>query len=141
MHTPRRIVRPGLLVLVVVLAAGAGCRDTTQAPPTMRQDPLGGNYPRHVAIAGLDHALVVEEPIVDASTATRPMSVTVPVRSVVDEPLSLQYRFRFLDERGRDLHDSGWRLERLEPRLQANLEANARQTAAADWRLEIRPER
>ena len=141
MNAMPRIAFISLTCFLVTMVFLAGCRDTVNAPPTARQDPLGGAYPREVAIEGLDRAIVVEPAIVDESTDSRPMRVTVPVRSVVDEPLVLQYHFIFRDERGRDLHDSGWRHQRLEPRLQANLEANARQTAAADWRLEIRPER
>lgn len=125
--------------LVVILMLGVGCRDTIQAPPTARTDPLGGNYPHNVAIDGLHEVLVVEDAIVDESTSTRPMRVSVPVRSVSDRRVTVQYRFLFFDESGRELrYDSGWRRETIEPGLQRQFDATALQTAAADWRMEIR---
>lgn len=126
---------------LVVMLAMAGC-DTIQAPPSPRGDPLEGNYPTNVAIEGLSDELVVERPIVTPSTANVPMSVVVPVRSVTDDKLILQYRFIFLDARGRPLSQPpSWRYITVEPKLRIFMEGSALSTTAADYNIEIRPNR
>lgn len=138
-YTHRLLILPALLA--ITLSAGSGC-DQVKAPPTMRTDPLGGAYPRNVAIDGLEEVLVVDEPIVSHATQSQPLRVTVPVRSVADDAFGFQYRFIFFDQDGRALRqDSGWRHQRLEPRLQTQLDANSRSTTATDWRMEIRSAR
>lgn len=126
---------------LIVMLAMAGC-DTIQAPPSPRGDPLEGNYPRNVAIEGLADELVVERPIVTASTSNVPMSVVVPVRSVSNDKLKLQYRFIFLDGRGRPLSQPpSWQYITVEPKLRIYMEGSALSTTAEDYNLEIRPNR
>lgn len=126
---------------LIVMLAMAGC-DTIQAPPSPRGDPLEGNYPANVAIQGLAEELVVEKPIITASSPDVPMSVVVPVRSVSDDKLKLQYRFIFLDNRGRPLtQPPGWQYITVEPKLRIFMEGSALDTSAADYNLEIRPNR
>ena len=137
-----RIAGLHALSIAAALAAAVGCADQVKAPHAMRTDPLGAAYPQHVAMEGLHKALVVDRPIVDPSTETRPMQVTVPVRSVVEEPIHVQYRFEFRDDRGRPLRsNTGWRFATIAPRTRAYFESNALETAASDWGLTIQPAR
>lgn len=142
MHT-RFTAAACLMMLMSFLCLSAGCQDNVRAPAAVRSDPLAGGYPQKVALNDLDHGIVAEEPIVDASTPDRPMRVTVPVRSVVEHPLNVQYRFTFLDDRGRPIRGEtgGWRYVNIAPRVQVAVEASALDTNAADWRLELRPAR
>ena len=81
-------------------------------------------------------------PIVTSSTPDRPMNVVVPVRSVTDKKLTLHYQFIFMDDRGRPLRPmGGWQYITVEPKLQIFMEGSALNTAATDYRLEIRPNR
>ena len=138
MNSKLYMVLPGALVLALIIAA---C-DTVQAPPSPRGDPLSGAYPTNVAIDGLSDDLVVDTPIVTPSTPDRPMNVVVPVRSVTDKKLALQYQFIFMDDRGRPLRPmGGWQYITVEPKLQIFMEGSALNTAAKDYRLEIRPNR
>ena len=134
------------VLVAILLTAGLGltaCKDTIKAPPSMAQDPLPGRaYPQNVAIEGLGKVLVYGDPVVDPSTADRPMSVSVPVRSAGDDILNIQYRFQFFDAQGRPLKSNlGWRFMNLDPKVQVFLQATSLETAAEDWRLQIRPAR
>ncbi len=131
---------PAVLCLLVVTALAA-C-DTVKAPHALRTDPLGGAYPQNVAIEGLHKYVVVDQPIVDGPTPNRPLNVTVPLRSVSEGVVNVQYRFEFLDRAGRPLRSSsGFKFATLEPRTQVFLESNALDTNAVDWRLLVRPSR
>ena len=141
------------ITICVAMASLTAC-DTTKAPAGARQDPLYSEaYPSVVLMEGLDRGLVAGEPIVTHATPERPMQVTVPIRSIDDRPLNVQYRFLFLDEAGRPMNDGpgGWRFVNIGPRVQIFVKGNsmealsavgsARGTNPADWRLELRPAR
>jgi hypothetical protein len=129
------------LIGVVAFTALAAC-DTVKAPATLRTDPLGGAYPQNVALEGLHKYVVVDQPIVDGPTDTRPLQVSVPLRSIIDGFIHLQYRFELLDGRGRPLRSSsGFKYITIEPRTQVFLESNALDTNAVDWRLTVRKAR
>jgi len=144
-HVRHMIPLIAVICLTALLAGAlAGCKgpDTVKAPGTPRPDPLAGAQPKQIALSGLEEVLVSGEPIVEPSTAERPMRVNVPVRSVADERLAVQYQFIFHDERGRPLDTNfGWKYRVLEPRLATSLEGQALNRNAADWRLVIRSAR
>jgi uncharacterized protein YcfL len=130
-----------LMILGLAMGAGA-CEDRVRAPGQPRPDPIAGAYPKQVTLEGLEEALVTGEPVVQRSSDDQPMRVNVPIRSVADKQLRVQYRFIFLDEQQRPLDsNSGWKFQVIEPRTQVSLEGRALETSAADWRLEIRPAR
>lgn len=127
-----------------MLAAGiclGGCnKDNVRAPEGIRTDPLAGGYPQNVALNGLHNSLVVDQPIVEPRSADRPMRVTVPLRSVAEGTLRVQYRFILLDDRGRPVRSNqeGWRYQVIARRTQVFVETSALDTDAVDWRLEVR---
>lgn len=128
------------------LFAGAisGC-DTTRAPYAPGGDPLpSSNYPK---VAFLDKELTGML-VVDPSTVVvdrpegRPIKVTVPMRSVADHAMKLQYQYVWRDALGRPVgNPSGWRYVVVEPRVQVAMQANAATMDAVEWRLEIRFDR
>ncbi len=126
--------------IVATLATG-GC-DTVKAPAAVRPDPLPARaYPKQVAIHGLAQGLASGKPTVTGPTEGEPLRVSVPLRSTADKPLNVQYQFRFFDKNGRPTHQSGWRFLNIPPRVKRVVEANAMDTKAVDWRLEVRPAR
>lgn len=134
-------------VCVMMVAAASllilpGCKgqDNIKAPQTIRTDPLAGAYPQNIALSGLQNAIVIGQPIVDPATADNPMKVSVPLRSVADGTLRVQYKFIFMDGRGRPVksNNDGWRYQVLAPRAEVFLENNSMDTDAVDWRLEVR---
>jgi hypothetical protein len=132
------------MIVVAMLAAGiclGGCnKDNVRAPEGIRTDPLAGGYPQNVALNGLHNSLVVDQPIVEPRSADRPMRVTVPLRSVAEGTLRVQYRFILLDDRGRPVRSNqeGWRYQVIARRTQVFVETSALDTDAVDWRLEVR---
>ncbi len=132
--------RTSLCLVCLCLVATAGCHDPIKAPPAGQGDLLlAEHYPQIVATNNLADSLRFGRVIIDPSTGDRPMRVTVPVRSIYDGyPLNIQYQFEFMDGDGRLLNDSGWRFINLRPRVQQQLEANARHVEARDWRLIVR---
>jgi len=90
----------------------------------------------------MNELLVTDEPIVTPGTATQPMSVTVPLRSVYEDgTLKIQYQFTFLDDRGRPIkaQTHGWKYATVPPLARIYAEAGAMDTNAADWELIVRP--
>lgn len=122
-----------------------------QKPTGADPDPIAvDDYPQIVLAPGLDKGLVRGRPIVEHATDTKPMAVTVPMRSITKLGLRVQYRFTFMDGRGRPLKDNpgGWRYATVAPGTQVFMKANStevrtdegdvKQTNPVDWRLEIR---
>jgi uncharacterized protein YcfL len=127
-----------------LMLAGCAAKDPLMAPAQPRNDPLPASaYPQLVTVGGLDEGLGFWPPIVEPSTPERGMDVTVPVRSMVDYPLNVQYRFEFLDDLDRPLRSdiAGWGFIHMEPRLRVELRGNAIDNDAKDWRLYLRPAR
>lgn len=134
-----------IMAMCTIVLMLTGCqKDMVKAPPPGQADLLlHPHYPEIVASEGLYGALRFTQPIVEPSTPTRPMRVTVPVRSIEDKyPLNLQYRFEFYDASGRSLDSTDrWAFINLPQRVQKQLDGNALSTQAVSWRLTIRPAR
>jgi len=122
-----------------------GCeQDTAKPPGRIADDPLpSSEYPQVAVLEGLKGWLaagkIVEEP-------GPPLAVTVPVRALTDnKDLNVQYRFFFFDEKGapleRDPHGPDWHYMKMPSRSQVFMRANALDSNAKTWRLEIRPAR
>lgn len=116
----------------------AAC-DPIKAPGSAQFDPLP-EYPKVTALEGLKDWVVVNDVVVDPGP---PMEVTVPARAKTDyEELNVQYRFFFYDSAGRPLQNApDWHYMRMPSRTEVYMQANALDTTATDWRLEIRPAR
>lgn len=130
-----------MAVFATTLLIGGCNKDNVQAPQSVRSDPLAGGYPQNVALRGLHNGIVIGKPIVDRATEDQPMRVTVPLRSVVEGTLRTQYKFTFLDDRGRPVKSGreSWSYQVIAEKAEVFLEANALDTDAVDWRLEVRP--
>lgn len=137
-------LKPALLFSLVVLSAGVvGC-DPQRVPPGARRDPLpAGGYPVITVEAGLQPFIGVDDANVKVTEGSieRPMTVSVPIRSLADNQAAIQYEFTWFDKEGRELRRGGWKFTALEPRLQKQLQGNAMDSQSAGWRLEIRSAR
>lgn len=120
------------------IALTMGCAET-KAPHAGRTDSVtAAQYPQISVQDDLHWQLVFDKPIVKSSD-DRPMSVSVPVRVAKDSGIAIQYRFDFLDESGRPVPpEMQWRYAQLPARNQRFLEGAALDTAAVDWRFEVR---
>lgn len=127
------------VVIGVLTLGGCAAPDPYAMPPQPVGDPLP-DYPQVVALEGLSMRLLVDHPLVEASTVERPMRVSVPVRMRgMGDAANIQYAFQFFDQTGRPLDDGeSWRFVRLESRAQKYVEAGAMSVDAVDWRLTLR---
>ncbi|MBL8746420.1 MAG: DUF1425 domain-containing protein [Phycisphaerae bacterium] len=132
----------GAMTLSVAVSAG-GC-DPQRRTPGVREDPQPtGSYPIVAVEPGLQRYLGVdsERVVVDPATESVPMKVSVPVRSLADNQMAVQYEFTWFDDKGREVGRSGWLFVMLEPRVQRHFSANSVTTRARGWRMEVRSAR
>ena len=130
-----------LLVVALLAVVLSGC-DTT--PPVGKADPIApGTYPQTVVIDGLVSGVVFGDPIVTVGTDKVPMHVTLPIRSIVDDPINIQYKVEFFDAAKRPLTNTnqGYRFMNLAPRVEQFMEATALDTNAVDYRVLVRSAR
>ena len=119
-----------------------GCEAPPRTPSSPGQDPVRA-YPAAVIEPALQKFVVIDYTriIFDAASTEKPMAVTVPARSTADNPFFIQYEFRWFDQQGREQGTSGWKFETMEPGQERMLSANALDSRATAWRLEIRSAR
>ncbi|MBX3363605.1 MAG: YcfL family protein [Phycisphaeraceae bacterium] len=134
------------VVMATILAAGctlsAGCRRDI-APPGAYGDPYpDANYPNVVMLDGLQRFVVVSgSPKVEKPDGGV-MRVVVAIRNTAQQEINAQYKFQFLDSQGRPIgYEPTWRYIRLSSLAQHFVEANAVDSRAVQWRLEVRPAR
>ena len=128
-----------LTLSLLPLAAAPGCR---YAPGSAEPDPLSPDqYPRITASGALGGDIKIAEPPIVVREDGKPMQVTAAVRSIRKKPVSVQYRYIFLDANKTPLRMSpGWQQITLPSRTKVYLTGTARSSDAVDWRAEIRPE-
>lgn len=136
-----------ILLLLTLIAAGlilGACRnnDVYRAPGAAQLDPLPlPMYPKVTVEPPLDQHVAVDPGLVVADKSSGILSVSVPIRLISAKygESNIQYRFKFYDAQGRELRvQTGWRRHRLPFRTQEQLQGNATDENAEDWRLEIR---
>jgi uncharacterized protein YcfL len=128
------------VVTSLALFAG-GCQDTVKAPFTPGTDPLPAQfYPAITLEPALNGALVVDPSriVSDLPTAETPLRVQVPLRSMADRMLKVQYEFQWFDAQGREVGRTGFKSEQFPARQQVMLSGNAMRSDAVGWRLEVR---
>ena len=129
-----------LTTAALVLTAG-GCQDTVKAPFTPGVDPLPTPYyPAITLEPALNGALVVDPSriVTDLPTPETPLRVQVPLRSMADRMIKVQYEFQWFDAQGREVGRTGFKSEQFPARQQVMLTGNAMRSDATGWRLEVR---
>lgn len=124
----------------------AGCAgdpqpvDTTRAPAAPARDPLpASEYANVVVFDGLEHHLVLDEPEVREATLVKPFRIRVPIRSIADEPLVLQYRALFYDSERRPIgSEPHWQDLVIPPRAKRHIARTSAKDDTAEWVIEIR---
>ena len=123
------------------LLTGAGCQaDPMTAPGAVSGQTQPVTPSRNVTILGLDGSLVAGAAIVEGGGDTSVDRVAVPIESMADRGLDIEYRFELFDSEHRLVGGTGrWRSLHIGPQVQVQIEAFAPQSGAADWALTIRP--
>lgn len=128
-----------LPVILAGCAVGlwAGC-DVLKGLNTSPKEPAAAFYSQITTFEGLEGELVFGQPVVQRGVF-QPIHVAIPVRAAYDQPQRIEYRFEYFDSTGRPLRPSmDWRYILIPVRGQRVMEGSAVDTAAVDWRLELR---
>lgn len=134
------MTRLASLLLMTAIATAAGCttqRDTS--PFAGRRDTVAApaNNPRIVTSSSdLMQSLGFDEPIVVRRDDL--LTVSVPTRNLGSDRYLLDYRFVWYDKDGMELRPAmGWREVVIEPRDQKRIAANAIDSRAVDWKIQL----
>lgn len=123
------------------LLAGAGCQaGPVTAPGAISSRTQPATLSKNVTILELDGTVVVGAAIVEGGGDTPLARVIVPIHSMADHDLDIEYRFELFNSEHRLVDGMGrWRSLHVGPQVQVQIEAFAPQTGVADWALTIRP--
>ncbi len=126
--------------LMWVAAGGCKSSDPLMAPNTAATDPLPANaYPQLVLLDGLEQVLVKERPTIKPPEGDDTLLVRIPMRSVTDQTLHIQWQIVFSTDDGEQLTDNPvWQQEAILPRTRKVLEARALTRRATKWNVTIR---
>lgn len=148
MHARHALNGPMRTVATIALAlaaAAGGCANRREvAPPMGRPDSVThASYPNVVVEPGLNRFVRVDyqDISVREGSATTPMQVVTPIRSVAKRQMAIQYRYLWFDADTRQIGETGWRFAALEPGTQIMAQANSVSGEADSWRLEVRSAR
>jgi hypothetical protein len=128
-----------LAVCALIASVQLGC-DTTKAPYAGSPDAITrATYPDVTVDGSLEGTTAIDYPsiVFTPTSADRPASVSVPMRSRADWDQIVMYQFRWFDAQGRQVGESQWRKEVLPARRNAMLKANALTSTAIAWRLDV----
>jgi hypothetical protein len=134
-----RIALPAVLVATTLLAGCQQAPDVT--PPFGYPDPVGAgaNDPQiQVLSSDLRPWLGFQTPTVIRRDGA-PLEIQVPVRNLANEQYLTEYRFVFFDANRQVVQpEMGWVMQPLVAKQTEYLRANALDTQAVDWKLEVR---
>ena len=121
------------VLCLVVLMMAAGC---VRKPIEGRADPY---LPKQIHFASYDLAnrTAVGQPIMERKDGL--LHVTVPIRASSIRDLHVDYRVRFLDDRGAAIYDGGWTGGTvIESNTWSYVRANSPNAEAADFQMDFR---
>ncbi|GEM_PF-941833 len=142
--TASALMGTGILLMLGIVPGLSGC-DTVRAPNSPRIDKVATNQYPKVTIETAELASVVAvnpgAVTVTAGDDSRPMDVSVGLRSLADNSMHVQYRFQWFDASGRMVEEEQFKQTLLPPRTESRLRSNPMTTKASDWRLQVRTAR
>jgi Protein of unknown function (DUF1425) len=133
--------RPLLGLAAAILTAGfIGCASTpTEDPIEGRQDTVRAGDPRQIFFdsTGLRDDTALDAPVVTRD-ANGLLHVTVPIRSVIDKQLYIEYRVVFFDHNRQEIDRSPWRDKTLAAHLPDRVSINSTSPRAESFQLHFR---
>lgn len=120
-----------------VMVLGVGCHESGLKNHDEHTNKTSF-YDQITTFEGLDGQLVFSDPEVQRGVY-QPIHVAIPVRAAGDQAQRVQYRFEYFDRAGRPMRPSmDWRYILLPVQGERVMDGSALDSAAVDWRLEIR---
>lgn len=128
-----------LLLLSVLTLTLVGCDRSVRPPIDARADVVE-DAPRQIAFSSdrLRRRTAVGTPQVARDDAGNLLYVTVPIRSAVNRPVYVDYRYAFFDDAGQQVYQSGWQAKPLEANVPDQVTFNSVTDRAADFRVDFR---
>ncbi|MEI8194673.1 MAG: DUF1425 domain-containing protein [Phycisphaerae bacterium] len=124
------------LTLAAATLALAGLTSCTE-PISAQQDPIVA-YPQvHMASHWLETWTRVQPPIVNA-VGSGQLQVAIPIRNLTNDPLSIDYQYRFLNKGAEVEGRSGWHNYVIPPRGMGQITFTSMTHTANDFDVEIR---
>ena len=129
--------RVALIAPALLLAITTGCQ--TPPPPAVGADDYN-LYPTVTATGGMHTVLKVREAGVSVQNGDV-LKASIPVRNIATQTKLVQYRYFFFDSNGVPHNPNpAWKRARIAPNVEVYMVGNSTRPAA-DYRLEIRPQR
>lgn len=128
----------GWVFLMGLIGVLFGC--AAYAPYTPAEDKVAyEDYPNVTIDPSLRGSIVQSGVTSIPADSAYPLRVRLTLRSVVDLPLSIEYRVVYFDETGKKLTKYPvWKVLRFEPRAQQVISSNAISMSATRWSVELR---
>jgi len=131
--------RPLLALAAALLAGVVGCTNAVQDPIEGRQDVYHAGDPTQVFLDSTD---LRTDTAFDTPVVTRDsnglLHVTVPIRSVIDKQLYVEYRVIFFDRDHQEVDRSPWRDKTLAANLPDRVTIVSTSPRAESFQLHFR---
>ena len=131
--------RSMLIVAAGILAGAVGCANSVDEPITGRQDLYRASDPTQVF---LDSSDLRNDTAFDTPAVTRDanglLHVSVPVRSVINKQLYIEYRVIFFDRDRQEIDRSPWRDKTLAANIPDRVNVTSTSPRAESFQLHFR---
>ena len=128
-----------LLLAAGILAGAVGCNNMVRDPIEGRQDVYHTGDPTQVFLDSTD---LRNDTALDTPVVTRDVNgllhVTVPIRSVINKQLYVEYRVIFFDRDHQEIDRSPWRDKTLAANVPDRINFNATNPRAESFQLHLR---
>lgn len=123
------------LTIAGLFLLAAGCNNVVRPPIEPHADPFEGRQ-IHFNSYELQRDVVVGNPTRSRDDAGL-MHITVPVRSVIDRQLYVQYRVFFFDRNHQEVNKIDWTDKTLTANTPDQITANSTSSAAVDFQVDF----
>jgi len=123
-----------LTALTLGLLVATGCTGVLEGEPDYVNP-----YPKITVTDEQLNSGLAFNPATVTRTATGMLAVSQPIRAKANHPLTIEYRFAWLDADGAPIEPQpGWVYKRLEQRVPETISANSTSADAVDFQIHIR---
>lgn len=131
--------RNALIALIPVLFALSGCGNSVTPPIQGRQDVYNSGWPTQVFLDSTD---LRNDTAVDTPSVVRDQAgllhVTLPIRSVINKQLYVEYRVVFFDRDRQEIDRSPWRDKTLPANVPESITITSATPQADSFQIHLR---
>ena len=139
MPNPKLLYRSGLFLIIPLVVTVGGCTNVVRDPIPARQDVYRSGDPQQIFLDSTD---LRNDTAVDTPTVFRDQNgllhVTVPIRSVINRQLYVEYRAIFLDRNHQEIDRSPWHDKTLPANLPESISVVGTNPQADFFQIHLR---